>query len=70
MQSIHKIKIIFVPSYNKNNIYEYNTKYLAAGIAEDDSLSDGESIIQVTQGLQFPFFHLNGDEKLFNTFQG
>lgn len=43
--------------------------YLAAGVAEDDRLGDGEGIIQITESLQLPFLHFYRNVELFNTFQ-
>ena len=42
---------------------------LALGVAKDDSLRDGQRIVQITQCVKFPFFTFNGHEKLFDAFQ-
>jgi len=43
---------------------------LTSGVAENDSLSDGEGIIEITESLKLPFFSLNSYEKLLDTFKG
>jgi len=35
-------------------------------IAENDGLSDGQSIIKITEGIKFPFFFFNSHKKLFD----
>mmetsp|Transcript_8817 Transcript_8817/g.14529 ORF Transcript_8817/g.14529 Transcript_8817/m.14529 type:complete len:216 (-) Transcript_8817:598-1245(-) len=40
---------------------------LTTGITVDDGLSDGQSLVQITKGIQLPFFSLNGNVKLLNT---
>ena len=42
---------------------------LALSVAEDDSLRDGQRIVQIAQCVKFPFFTFNGNEKLFDAFQ-
>lgn len=43
---------------------------LAAGVAEDDCLGDGEGVVEVAEGVEFPFFLLHGDEILLDAFEG
>jgi hypothetical protein len=43
--------------------------YFSPRVAEDDSLSNCESVIQITQGIELPVFLLNGNEELLDTFQ-
>lgn len=43
---------------------------LSLGVAEDDSLSNGERVVQITQGVEFPIFFLDGDEELLDSFKG
>lgn len=43
---------------------------LAAGVAEDDSLGDGDSLVEIGQGVELPLFLLDGDVELLDTFQG
>ena len=43
--------------------------HLAASVAVDDGLRDGESGVQVAQGLQLPLLALDGDEELLDTLQ-
>ena len=38
-------------------------------VAENDSLGDGDGLIQITQGVEFPFFLFNSDVELFDTFK-
>merc|ERR1712100_26525 len=42
---------------------------LAPGVAVDDALRDGEILIQVAQGIQFPFLPRNVNVELADTFQ-
>ena len=37
--------------------------------AENDGLSDRKSIVQIAQGVKFPLFSLDSDEKLFDSLQ-
>lgn len=39
-------------------------------VAEDDSLRNVQSVVQIAQGVQLPLFLLDVDEELANTFQG
>jgi len=43
---------------------------LSPGRAEDDGLGDGDSLVQVTQGVELPVLLLNGDEELPDTLKG
>lgn len=43
---------------------------LSAGVAEDDSLGDGDCLVQVGQGVQLPLLLLDGDVELLDTLQG
>lgn len=43
---------------------------LSAGVAEDDGLGDGDSLVQVGEGVELPLLLLNGDVELLNTLQG
>lgn len=38
--------------------------HLLLGIAEDDGLSDGESVVQVAQGVEFPLLTLHCHKEL------
>mmetsp|Transcript_749 Transcript_749/g.941 ORF Transcript_749/g.941 Transcript_749/m.941 type:complete len:225 (-) Transcript_749:304-978(-) len=42
---------------------------LQLGIAEDDSLRDGECIIEVTQSVELPLFFLNSNEELLDALE-
>ena len=44
--------------------------HLPAGVAEDDGLCDGDRLVQIAQGVQFPFLLFNRDVELLDTFQG
>jgi hypothetical protein len=44
--------------------------HLTTSVAEDDSLRNCQSIIQVTESVKFPFFFLHSDEILFESFKG
>ena len=37
--------------------------------AEDDGLSDGERVVEIAKRVELPFFALDGDEKLLDTFE-
>ena len=39
-------------------------------VAEDDSLCDGESVIEVAQSVELPLLFLDGHEELLDTLQG
>lgn len=43
---------------------------LSAGVAEDDGLSDGDSLIQIGEGVELPLLLLDGNVELLNTLQG
>ena len=43
---------------------------LSAGVAEDDGLSDGDSLVQVREGVELPLLLLDGDVELLDTLQG
>jgi hypothetical protein len=43
---------------------------LPSGVAEDDSLCDGDSLIQIGEGVQLPILLLDGDVELLDTFEG
>lgn len=43
---------------------------LSAGVAEDDGLGDGDSLVQVREGVELPLFLLNGNVELLDTLQG
>lgn len=43
---------------------------LLAGVAEDDSLGDGNSLVQVGEGVELPLLLLNGNVELLDTLQG
>jgi hypothetical protein len=44
--------------------------HLPPGIAEDNSLRDSESIVEITQGVEFPLLLFHSDEELLDAFQG
>jgi hypothetical protein len=43
---------------------------LSAGVAEDNSLGDGDSLVQVGESIQLPVLLLDGDVELLDTFKG
>lgn len=43
---------------------------LSAGVAEDDSLGNGDSLVQIGEGVELPLFLLNSNVELLDTFQG
>lgn len=43
---------------------------LAAGVAEDDGLGDGDGLIKIGEGVKLPLFLLNGNVELLDTFEG
>lgn len=43
---------------------------LSAGVAENDSLGDGNSLVQVGQSVQLPVLLLNGNVELLDTLEG
>lgn len=44
--------------------------HLLTGIAEDDGLGNGDGLIEIGEGVQFPVLFLDCDIKLLDTFQG
>lgn len=52
-------------------LFPYKTKCenLSSCVAENDCLRDCQRIVQVTQCIEFPFFAIHRNEKLFNSFQ-
>ena len=40
-----------------------------ASVAEDDGLGDGQGIVKIAQGIEFPVLALDGDEILFEAFE-
>ena len=43
---------------------------LAAGVAEDHSLGDGEGLVEIAEGVKLPVLTLHGDVELLDTFEG
>lgn len=43
---------------------------LSASIAEDDSLCDGDSFVEIGQGIQLPLLFFHGNVELLDTFEG
>jgi hypothetical protein len=43
---------------------------LSSGVAEDDSLSDGNGLVEVGEGIELPVFLLDGHVELLDTFEG
>mmetsp|Transcript_43107 Transcript_43107/g.77520 ORF Transcript_43107/g.77520 Transcript_43107/m.77520 type:complete len:280 (-) Transcript_43107:428-1267(-) len=43
---------------------------LAAGVAVDDGLGDGERFVQITEGVKFPLLLFDGNVKLLDTLKG
>lgn len=43
---------------------------LSAGVAEDDSLGNGNSLVQIGEGVELPLFFLNGNVELLDTLKG
>lgn len=43
---------------------------LSAGVAEDDGLGDGDSLVQVRESVELPLLLLDGNVELLDTFQG
>jgi hypothetical protein len=43
---------------------------LPAGVAEDDSLGNGDGLVQVGESVELPILLLNGNVELLNTFEG
>ena len=42
--------------------------HLSFGVAEDDSLSDGEGVIEITESIKLPLLLLHGHKELLDTF--
>merc|ERR1719473_1246971 len=42
---------------------------LPASVAVDDSLGNGQSLVEITEGLELPFFALDGNVELLDTFK-
>lgn len=43
--------------------------HLPLGVTEDNSLSDGQRVIEVTQRVELPLFSLHSHKKLLDAFQ-
>lgn len=43
---------------------------LSSGRAEDDGLGNGDGLVEITKGVEFPLLLLDGDVELSDTFQG
>ena len=43
--------------------------HLAFGVAENDSLSNGECVVQVTEGVKLPLLSLHRHKELLDAFQ-
>jgi len=43
---------------------------LSSGVAEDDGLGDGDGLVKIGEGVELPFFLLDGDVELLDTFEG
>jgi hypothetical protein len=43
---------------------------LPPGVAEDDSLGNGDSLVEIAKGVEFPLLLLNSDVELLDTFEG
>lgn len=43
---------------------------LSAGVAEDDSLGDGDGFVEIGESVKLPLLLLNGDVELLDTFEG
>ena len=43
---------------------------LSAGVAEDDGLGNGDSLVQVREGVELPLLLLDGDVELLDTLEG
>ena len=43
--------------------------YLSLSVAEDDRLCDGESVVEITEGVKLPLLSLDGHKELFDAFQ-
>lgn len=52
------------------NISIWWPPYLSLGVTEDDSLGDGERVVEIAQGVELPFLPLHSHEKLLDSFKG
>lgn len=43
---------------------------LSSGVAEDDGLGDGDGLIEIGEGVEFPVFLFDGNVELLDTFEG
>ena len=43
---------------------------LAASVAEDDGLGDGDGLVKIGEGVELPLFLLNGNVELLDTLKG
>ena len=43
---------------------------LSSGVAEDDGLGDGDGLVEIGEGVQFPLLLLDGDEELLDSLEG
>ena len=43
---------------------------LSAGVAEDDSLGDGDGLVEIAEGVELPLLLLDGDVELLDTLAG
>jgi len=43
--------------------------YLPAGVAENDGLSDGDRLVEITQSIQLPFLLFDSNVELLDTFK-
>lgn len=43
--------------------------HLPLGVAEDDSLGDGQRVVEITESIELPFLSFHGHEELFDAFQ-
>jgi hypothetical protein len=43
--------------------------YLPLRVAENDSLGDGQCVIEITQGVKLPLFSFDSNKELLDTFQ-
>lgn len=65
-------KSLSIPQESRNSNFERyvsDLTHLSLGVAEDDSLSDGQSVIQIAQCIKLPLLSLNSNEELLDTVQ-
>ena len=43
--------------------------HLSLCVAEDDRLSDGQCVVEITESVKLPLFFLDGHEELFDAFE-